>query len=244
MRWCVRTAQLAPGSAGIALECERASLTPQTPFRARCLVDHAGARSGVSIPTRTSIRWGEGPGRGARGQDVGAAHRCVRGPRRPEEDGRPCCGRECEVGGGERVGVRRSREDARERAGGRSDIQGRLDPHRRRIRPSLGGSLRMECIFLARALLGERATAARRRTESTMAQPARRAPPRGRRACAREGGPWGGRCAPRRERAAPGRRKVATGGTLGECSVSAVRSDRDNWMFGGSRHRASAVAGQ
>ena len=31
----------------------------------------------------------------------------------------------------------------------------------------------MECIFLARALLGERATAARRRTESTMARPAR-----------------------------------------------------------------------
>ena len=159
MRWCVRTAQLAPGSAGIALECERASLTPQTPFRARCLVDHAGARSGVSIPTRTSIRWGEGPGRawaaGAGGRRTGAfdARAAARGRR-------PCCGRERE-GGGERVGVRRSREDgARERVGGRSDIQGRLDPHRRRIRPSLGGSLRMECIFLARALANGRGGAA------------------------------------------------------------------------------------
>ena len=157
MRWCVRTAQLAPGSAGIALECERASLTPQTPFRARCLVDHAGARSGVSIPTRTSIRWGEGPGRawadGAGGRRTGAFEAAP-----PEEDRRPCCGRERE-GGGERVDVRRSRRMACAR-GGRSDIQGRLDPHRRRIRPSLGGSLRMECIFLARALANGRGGAA------------------------------------------------------------------------------------
>ena len=34
--------------------------------------------------------------------------------------------------------------------------------------------------------------ARRRRTESTMARPARRAPSRRRRACAREGGPWAG----------------------------------------------------
>ena len=243
MRWCVRTAQLAPGSAGIALECERASLTPQTPFRARCLVDHAGARSGVSIPTRTSIRWGEGAGARVGRWRGRAAHRCVRGPRRRREDRRPCCGRERE-GGGERV-VRRSREEvARERVGGRSDIQGRLDPHRRRIRPSLGGSLRMECIFLARALANGRGGAAAAHRVDDGAAGAPRAPSRDRSACAREGGPWGGWCAPRRERAAQGRREVATGGTLGECSVSAVRSDRDNWMFGGSRHRASAVAGQ
>ena len=242
MRWCVRTAQLAPGSAGIALECERASLTPQTPFRARCLVDHAGARSGVSIPTRTSIRWGEGPGRawaaGAGGRRPGAFETRAAG-----ENRRPCCGREREGGGGERVGVRQSRMWRARGVGGRSDIQGRLDPHRRRIRPSLGGSLRMECIFLARALAdGRRGSGGG--APSRRRRPAPRAPSRGRRACAGEGGPWGGWCAPRRERSAQGRREVATGGTLGECSVSAVRSDRDNWMFGGSRHRASAVAGQ
>ena len=243
MRWCVRTAQLAPGSAGIALECERASLTPQTPFRARCLVDHAGARSGVSIPTRTSIRWGEGPGRawaaGAGGRRTGAFEARAAG-----EDRRPCCGREREGAAvsGWACGDRGRRWRARGWEGAQTSkedwtlIEGGLGPH-------LGG----HCEWNASSSRGPWRTgvaARRRRTESTMARPARRAPSRGRRACAREGGPWGGWCAPRRERAAQGRREVATGGTLGECSVSAVRSDRDNWMFGGSRHRASAVAGQ